>query len=124
MTRKQPTNEMLRALLDAACNDAMTDEQFDQLETALLDSEEARREYLRYFTLGGDLRYLVSRAQADEATRQRTGMAFDARLLVEETPVRPTAPFVPLPGGVFHGLADSLSKDWTRAYLLAGAVLI
>ncbi len=58
----------LQTLLDAACSDALSDEQFDRLEAALQASEEARRLYLRYCTLEGDLHYLVRMAHADDAT--------------------------------------------------------
>ena len=70
MTPERPTDETLCTLLDAACSDVLTDEQFEHLEASLSASEDARREYLRYFTLTGELRYLLSMAQADAAARQ------------------------------------------------------
>jgi hypothetical protein len=54
--------------LDAACSDALNDEQFDRLEAALRASEEARRLYLRYCTLEGDLHFLVRMTHADDGT--------------------------------------------------------
>jgi hypothetical protein len=65
---KLPLDDSLLRLIDAACNGAISDEQFDQLEAALAASEEARRLYLRLSTLEGDLHYLVSVTHADEAT--------------------------------------------------------
>ncbi|MBN1394412.1 MAG: hypothetical protein JW959_05275 [Pirellulales bacterium] len=99
------SDESFRELLDAACNDALSDEQFDRLEAALAASEDARREYLRYFTLGGELRYLVSMAQADATAR------------------RETESFAPPPISIFQGVAESHSRDWTRAYLFAAVAL-
>jgi hypothetical protein len=70
-----PPEVSLRGLIDAACSGTIGDEQFDRLEAVLAESEEARRLYLRYCTLEGDLHYLASMTHADEAMRGRTGSA-------------------------------------------------
>jgi len=111
MTPNHPDHESLRELLDAACNDALTDEQFDRLEAALASSADARREYLRYFTLTGEIRYLVSLGQAD--------LGFAEPPAVISLP----QPAAPLPGGLFHGATDSIAWDWARSYLLAAVAL-
>ncbi len=126
MIPERPIDEALRTLLDAACNDALTDEQFEHLEAALSASEDARQEYLRYFTLTGELRYLLSMAHADAAARERTGMEYVAGDHLADKPRIPsqeTSPGVPFPVGIFRGMANGLSWEWTRAYLSATVIL-
>ncbi len=67
-------DDAIRALLDAVCSDTIDDAQFDELEAAMLASEDARRLYLRYFSLESDLHYLASILRAGEAeTREERG---------------------------------------------------
>ena len=116
----------LRELFDAACNDTLTDEQFDRLEAALAAGEDARREYLRYFTLNGEMRYLVSVGQADQAARERTGEWDSAEACFAESPpveLLDNTFGVPSPVGFFQGMAENFAPDWARAYLLSAAVL-
>ena len=118
MTPERAISDSLRTLLDAACFDELTDEQFAQLEAELAASADARREYLRYFTLTGELRYLVSMGHADEAARERTGRDEAAVDLYCETPRSPSA--APLPTNLFQGMADGLSLDWPRSIFDGG----
>jgi hypothetical protein len=119
-------DDSLQTLLDAACCDELTDEQFNQLEAALVASDEARSAYLRCFTLIGELRYLVSMKHADDAARQRTGMAGAGEGRCGEVPsALPGAPLfsAPFANGTFHVPAGGMTLDWTRAYLMSAAVL-
>jgi hypothetical protein len=121
-----PIDDSLQTLLDAACCDELTEEQFNRLEAALAASAEARRAYLRYFTLTGELRYLVSMKHADDVSRQRTGMAGAAEGRCGDVPaVEPGAPLFSAfwSNRTFQGPAECMTPDWTRAYLMSAAVL-
>ncbi|MEN6448954.1 MAG: LamG-like jellyroll fold domain-containing protein [Thermoguttaceae bacterium] len=123
MTPPQLSPDELRRLCDAACTDALSDEQHQRLEAVLSESDEARRLYLRYCTLEGDLHYLAALDRVaygnDERESNPLTDAVDLpsrlgedgpRVLVDVTgPVRSPACFAP--GG------------WLFAYAASAAIL-
>ena len=94
----------LRALADAACNGALTEQDVVQLERLLYDNAEAQQFYLNHVCLDRRLRW--------EFARQ-----------VQE----PTAPPSPPPvlgflADTFHGTVGYFSSGWPLAYLVATVI--
>ncbi len=85
----------LQTLLDAACSGALSDEQFDRLEAALQASEEARRLYLRYCTLEGDLHYLVRMGHADSGFRVQGSESPDPKPQIPNQQISDPEPLIP-----------------------------
>ena len=105
MTEPAFSVDELRALADAACNGALTEQGVVQLERLLYDNAEAQQFYLNHVCLDRRLRW--------EFARQ-----------VQE----PTAPAAPPPAlgflaDTFHGTVGYISSGWPLAYLAATAIL-
>ncbi len=115
----RPDDSLRRPLLDAACSDALSDDQFDRLKAALQASEEARRLYLRYCTLEGDLHYLVRMAHADAGTND------ECRMMNDELPAAP--PVIDIHHSSFpihHSELGGWAFSYAAATVVTGLLLL